>query len=292
VLPTSFSQVRYYLRCPRDYRYRQGFGFSPPIPDMFGFGKTVHTAVEKLHQSFENTPPTPEQATEVARQVFHLKHVPQSRDPQNSPGPYERARSKAIEIVQDYTASYRADFQRTRQVEARFEIPAEGCVIAGSIDLLLKEDAQGRILEAEVIDFKAIEGGDEPESNPELDWTELSLQVQLYARAAQAVLGENTRTGSVHLLKDDQRVSVPVDEVAVNSAVRNIEWAVRGIIAGDFPMRPHPTKCEKCDFVNICPRQPQYFSFTSQVPPEINIPGGSEQARCFSMFNPSSPRTR
>jgi DNA helicase II / ATP-dependent DNA helicase PcrA len=291
VLPTSFSQVKYYLRCPRDYRYRQGFGFTPPIPDMFGFGKTVHTAVEKLHQTFENAQPTAAQAREVAERVFHLKHVPQSRDSINSPGPYERGRAKAIEIVEDYCTSYAGDFQRSRQVEARFEIPAEGCVIAGAIDLLLKEDAEGRILEAEVIDFKAIEGGDEPQSNPELDWTELSLQVQLYARAAQAVLGENARTGSVHLLKDDQRVSVPVDEGAVNAAVQNVEWAVRGIIGADFPMRPHPRKCEECDFVNLCPRQPQEFR-APERPPEIQVPGGRELARCFSLFDAAPPRNR
>ena len=35
-----------------------------------------------------------------------------------------------------------------------FEIPASKCVISGSIDLLLKEDEEGNILQAEIIDFK------------------------------------------------------------------------------------------------------------------------------------------
>ncbi len=69
---------------------------------------------------------------------------------------------RAKEIVEVYAQSYREDFQRRRQVEARFEIPARDCVISGSIDLLLKEDDQGQIVEAEVIDFKAIEGGMTP----------------------------------------------------------------------------------------------------------------------------------
>jgi DNA helicase-2/ATP-dependent DNA helicase PcrA len=284
VLPTSFSQIRYYLRCPMDYRFRQGYGFTPSIPDMFGFGKTVHTAVEKLHEVFPGGAPTPAQAGDLTEEVFHLKHVPPSRDPINNPGPYERGMERAKEIVEVYAQSYEEDFQRRRQVEVRFEIPARDCVISGAIDLLLKQDEQGRIIEAEVIDFKAIEGGDEPEQNPDLDWTELSLQVQLYARAAREILGENARTGHVHLLKDDQRVEIPVSADAIGAAVDNVEWAVRGILAGDFPMRPHPQKCGDCDFERLCAKRAQDFTFAAQPPPEIYIPAGRKAARSFSEF--------
>lgn len=74
--------------------------------------------------------------------------------------------------------------------------------------MLLKVDEENRILDATVVDFKAVEGGDQPEANPELEWTDMSLQVQLYAKAANEVLGENARTGLVHLLKDNSRVDV------------------------------------------------------------------------------------
>lgn len=39
-------------------------------------------------------------------------------------------------------------------MEVRFEIPVEHAVLTGPIDLLLKCDAEGNILEASVIDFK------------------------------------------------------------------------------------------------------------------------------------------
>lgn len=284
-LPTSFSEIRYYLKCPMDYRLRQGFGFSPPIPEMFGFGKTVHTAVGKLHELFTDEAPDNDEAEELAIDVFHLKHVPQSRNPEDHLGPYERARDKTVEIVQQYTESYADDFSRRRQIEARFEIPARDCVISGSIDLLLHEDDEGRILDAEVIDFKAIEGGEAPEENTDLDWTELSLQVQLYAKAAQEVLDENARTGSVHLLKDNQRIDVPITKDAVNAALANIEWAVHGILESDFPMRPQDEKCSKCDFSMICPRIPQEFTNQSALPPALHLPGERTQmVQAFSRF--------
>lgn len=282
VMPTSFSEIRYYLRCPMDYRFRQSYGFSPPVPDMFGFGRTVHTAVEKLHERFETAAPTPGQAASVSDEVFHLKHVPQSGDPANNPGPYERAKNKANEIVRAYVRDFADDFDHLRQVEARFEVPAASCLITGAIDLLIKEE-NGEIVEAAVIDFKAIEGGDEPDQNKELDWTELSLQVQLYAKGAQEVLGENAKTGAIHLLKDNQRVQVPVTSEAVDAAVKNVEWAVAGILAQDFPMRVHPDKCGECDFKSICPQTPQVFHFSDEKPPAIHMPGRKEFARAFSL---------
>ncbi|HEU4463181.1 MAG TPA: ATP-dependent DNA helicase [Solirubrobacterales bacterium] len=274
VLPTTYSDIRYYLGCPRDYLFRKSYGFSPPITDLFGFGLSVHAALGKLHEKFPEAGPSPEDAELVAREMFHLKHVPESQDP-SRPGPYERARDSAAGILRTYAETHAEDFARTRKVEARFEIPLQDAVIAGSIDLMLREDENGEILEAEVVDFKSMEGGEDAELNPALDWTTLSLQVQLYAKAAREVLGENARTGSVHLLKDNQRVEVPVDDDAVSAAVENVEWAVRRILDDDFPMRPHPEKCGGCDFQVICPKLVEEFK-TEERPPALHVPGEAE----------------
>jgi len=285
VVPTSFSEVRYYLRCPRDYQFRKGFGFSPPIPELFGFGKTVHTSIGKLHEMYTDRAPSADEAEEIARSVFHLKHVPQSLDPDGRPGAYERARDSAVRIARAYASAYADDFARRRQVEVRFEIPARQAVITGAIDLLLTEANDGTVLDASVIDFKAMEGGETPEEEEPLDWTELALQVQLYALAAREVLGERARTGSVHLLRNNRRVDVPVGEEAVSDAVANIEWAVDRVLAGDFPMRPHANKCDTCDFRALCPATPQSFEASSE-PPAVHLPGGRRQkVRAFSQFD-------
>jgi DNA helicase-2/ATP-dependent DNA helicase PcrA len=216
-----------------------------------------------------------------------LKHVPRSNDPINRPGAYENARNRAVEIAQQYVEFFRADFERERTVEARFEIPAASCVITGSIDLLLREDKEGRILDAEIVDFKAMAGGDEPEENEKLDWTELALQVQLYARAAEQVLGENARTGSVHLLKDNNRIDVPITQEAVDAAIASIEWAVQGILDSDFPIRPHSKKCPSCDFSAICSKTAEDF-ITQGQPPALHLPGSTTvMVRAFSQFEKS-----
>lgn len=279
-LPTSFSEIKYYLNCPMDYRFRKGYGFSPSVPELFGYGRVVHVAIEKLHELFADRVPTVREAEDVTERYFHLKHIAASRDPLNRPGAYERAKEKAREIAAEYVQSYADDFDQQRQVEVRFEIPARGCLITGAIDLLMRRNAEGEVVEAHVLDFKTMEGGEDPNQNANLDWRELSLQVQLYAKAARDVLGENAATGAIHLLKDNQRVQVPIDDAAVQAAIENIEWAVQGILEQDFPMRPSPEKCADCDFRRLCPQQRQNFNQRA-CPPPIVTPSGPMSAAAF-----------
>ncbi|MEU8150093.1 ATP-dependent DNA helicase [Nonomuraea sp. NPDC048901] len=277
VLPTSYSQIRIFMRCPHAYRLSVVNGFSPPIPELFGFGRAVHAAVGKLHQVHNGNAPTPDEARTIAEELFHLKHVAPSSDPVNRPGAYERARQKASNIVSDYANEYAKDFEHKRQIELPFEIPVKGAVISGAIDLLLRLDDAENIQEAFVIDFKTMEGGPEPTSNPNLEWEDLALQVQLYARGAELVHGANARTGAVHLLKDGQRVQVPVDPDAIDAAVANVEWAVDRIVHSDFPQRPSAKKCSGCDFAQICPQKVQPFA-TENEPPKLHLPDGPRGA--------------
>jgi DNA helicase-2/ATP-dependent DNA helicase PcrA len=290
-MPTSFTEIKDYLECPMKYKFRKIYGYSPAVPELFGYGLTTHTAINRIHQLFNNSAPSREQAEEIADDVFHLKHVfpvNQARNP-GGEGPYERAKSASKRLVGNYAEDYPSDFIQSRSLEQRFEIKADKALITGSIDLLLREDNDGNIVEARVIDFKSMDFPD-GQLNP-FFWINLSLQVQLYAHAAEIVLGENARTGSVHLLKaaniedNPNRVNVPITEAAIQSAIQNIEWAVNRILEGEFPMRPSTSKCSECDFRKICSKQRQEFNST-EVPNPIHIPETDEtteiRVRSFS----------
>ena len=287
-MPTSFTEIKDYLECPMKYKFRKIYGFSPAVPELFGFGLTTHTTINRLHQLFPNNVPTIEEVHDVAENVFHVKHVFPSNDP-NRMGPYERAREASKRVISDYARDYPTDFIQSRSLEQRFEIKAGRALITGSIDLLLKEDNQGNILEAKVIDFKSMEYPEEQRTS--LFWINLSLQVQLYAHAADVVLSENARTGAVHLLKErntpenSNRIDIPIAVAAIDAAISNIEWAVDRVLEGDFPMRPSQSKCAECDFNLICAKAYQDFSDTARPSP-IHIPtinGINEvMVRCFS----------
>jgi len=206
-----------------------------------------------------------------------LKHVFPSNDPVNRPGSYERAKSLVQRILTEYSRLYASDFGRLRQDEARFEISVKDALITGAIDLLLMEDPQRGIITADVIDFKSMET---PEDVAAYDWRDMSIQVQLYSQAAKEVIGENVETGYIHTLKDNRRTAVPVDKESVNSAIRVIEWAVRGILDGDFPMRACPQNCGSCDFKAMCAQKRQAFKSDAH-PPQINTPAGLKTIAAF-----------
>lgn len=277
--PTDYSSVKKYLSCPYSYKLSTVYGYNAAVPELFGFGKTSHTTLERLHQRFQNQVPTQEDILDIVNTTFMLKHVFPSNDPINRPGSYERAKSLLGKILVKYVKVYASDFGRLRQDEARFELSIKDALITGAIDLLLKDEPEHGITTADVIDFKTMEL---PENSTDYDWRDMSIQVQLYSKAANEVLGENVKTGFIHTLKDNRRTAIPVDQNAVNDAIAAIEWAVKGILSNDFPMRPCESNCKNCDFKSMCARKKQNFE-RSEMPPPIHTPNGNRMIAAFDL---------
>lgn len=276
-LPTDFSSVKSYLTCPFMYKLQSIYGYNATVPELFGFGQTTHTILERLHQRYKDQAPTEEEVTRMVESTFMLKHVFPSNDPDNHPGSYERAKLLVDRIMKLYVRDHGSDFCRLRQDEVRFELSVEDALITGKIDLLLKEDNNKQIQSAEVIDFKSMEI---PDDITQFDWREMSVQVQLYSKAAREVIGQNAETGFVHNLKKNWREEVPVDDASVQKAIGAIEWAVKGILREDFPMRACGTNCSKCDFTALCAKKRQEFK-TDTHPPQINTPIGLKTIAAF-----------
>lgn len=272
--PTDYSSVKAYLVCPYAYKLSTIYGYNAAVPELFGFGKTSHTTLERLHQLFKKSAPTEEDVHAIVEATFMLKHVFPSKDPINNPGSYERAKTLLERILKDYAKEYAKDFGRLRQDEARFEISVKDALVTGAIDLLLQEDPDKGITTADVIDFKTMEL---PEDSIDYDWRDMSIQVQLYSKAAKEIMGENVQTGYIHTLKDNKRTAIPVDNTSIDYAIKNIEWAVTGILSNDFPMRACKSSCENCDFQAMCAQKHQSFA-RSELPPPISTPSGERMA--------------
>ncbi len=268
--PTDYSSVKNYLVCPYSYKLSTVYGYNAAVPELFGFGKTSHTTLERLHQMFKDRAPSDEEVERIVEETFMLKHVFPSTDPINRPGSFERAKELLKRILKDYSAKYADDFGRLRQDEARFEISLNDALVTGAIDLLLQEDPERGITTADVIDFKTMET---PDDSTEYDWRDMSLQVQLYSKAAKEIMGEDVETGFIHTLKDNKRTAIPVDSESVNNAIKAIEWAIKGILASDFPQRACEKSCSKCDFKALCAKRRDDFKIIER-PPQINTPTG------------------
>ena len=75
----------------------------------------------------------------------------------------------------------------------------------------------------------------------------------------------------------------------MDRAIGVIEWAVKGIIEGDFPMRACPQKCSSCDFKAMCAQKRQEFK-NGEHPPEINTPAGLKTIAAFENNDGGSER--
>lgn len=85
----------------------------------------------------------------------------------------------------------------------------------------------------------------------------------------------NVKTVIVHISKRNEQAAVPVDDKSVQNAIKAIEWAVKGILREDFPMRACATRCGHCDFKAMCKQKKESFN-SCEVPPQINTPTGAK----------------
>jgi DNA helicase-2/ATP-dependent DNA helicase PcrA len=76
---------------------------------------------------------------------------------------------------------------------------------------------------------------------------------------------------------------VPAGPSALEAARANLEWAVKGILAGDFPMRPHPAKCRSCGYRKACRAAPEPFRLKKR-PPDLVLAGGPAPAGAFGLY--------
>jgi DNA helicase-2/ATP-dependent DNA helicase PcrA len=46
----SFSELKYLLDCPYQFKLRFMYGFNPPIHEALGYGKGLHDALAEMHK--------------------------------------------------------------------------------------------------------------------------------------------------------------------------------------------------------------------------------------------------
>ena len=128
--------------------------------------------------------------------------------------------------------------------EEPFLVQLEGILLRGTADLVFR-DGQGSVL----VDYKtnevtALEVPAKARS--------YALQLQLYALAVGAWLGEPVREAWLSFLAADQSVSVDVSEAALEEARERLRAFVAARRRGEFPPRPG-SLCRTCAFRAVCP---------------------------------------
>lgn len=267
VYPTSFSDLRYYQKCPYDYKLRQVYGFAPPIDQAFGFGFAVHDLLREMHQRHtEDNNEFPISPGEIRNRVqdsdrFHLRYASGQID--------ENLREAAEEMLTNYAENYREDMISAYRAEVPFEIlvgdeneQGATALVSGEIDLLEHKNPHTQeIEEVDIIDFKTSE---RPEDNSP-DARDNAFQVHLYGVATRSDFNPDATEGYIHYLNHDpeddgtlgenneERVPVDLSETDLDRVQMLVEDRVNEIAQRRFFPDPDEEKCETCDFNGICP---------------------------------------
>jgi ATP-dependent DNA helicase UvrD/PcrA len=243
MFPTSYSQMAYYLSCGYDYKMRFIYGFNPGIVQALGFGKQVHNVINLLHHEYDVTKKIPTKAKIAAmiEEHFYLRYASDSVT--------DRLKVGALKSLAKYVKMWESDFSLSVKTERPFELEFDNALIAGSIDMIKREDGNETVLE--VIDFKTGKAENELMHKYE-------LQVQLYTIAAQDALGINTQKALIHFIDTDknERLAVQTAPAALDTAREELSFAIQGITNANFKRDARQDKiCKACDWCNMCPKR-------------------------------------
>ncbi|MFC7047298.1 ATP-dependent helicase [Halobacteriaceae archaeon GCM10025711] len=256
VYPTSFSELRYYQKCPYDFKLRKIYNFAPPIDQAFGYGFAVHDVLHEMHERHEGDNQSMVMSPgEIRQRVqdedrFHLRYADGHID--------EDLRATAEEQLTRYSQQYQDDLVNTFRSEVPFEIlltdeeNAGTALVSGAIDLIERRDPEtDEIRELDIIDFKT---SDQPTDKPE-QLRDHRFQVRLYGLATRVEFDPQDVDGFIHYLSEDEdeRLEVDLADPRVNQVEGLVRQHVSNIMGRRFFADPSEEICSDCDFSLICP---------------------------------------
>ena len=249
LLPTTYSDLAYYWRCPHDYKLRRLMGFGPSIGQEFGYGQQIHNLLAAIHEAAKNGKTFDKTAVnQLVEKNFLLRYT--------TGEPLEKMKMAAGRTISHYVDEFGKNLpELVLESEKPFEFILEGALISGTIDLIERLDSgTGQHIPVCVVDFKTGISEDKDEFNERL--TDSARQVVLYAIAARQGLRLDAKKARVNFLDTEKQLhkEISVDESAKKQLCDTVGDTVKKIKNGYFPKVPirGAKICKNCDFCRLC----------------------------------------
>jgi DNA helicase-2/ATP-dependent DNA helicase PcrA len=141
----SFSELKYLIECPYQFKLRFLYGFNPPIHEALGYGKGLHDALAEMHKrALAGDVPTKAETEALVDRHLHTPYAYETLRVQ--------LRNAAVKAIDRYFDRHGDDLTRTIHSEKRVEVQiSEGVVINGRIDLIKSLETG----ETAIVDFKS-----------------------------------------------------------------------------------------------------------------------------------------
>ncbi len=243
--PLSYSQIRSFRTCPLRYRFVYLHRMPERQTPESSLGRSLHKAVEIFFRAGGARPmPLP-----ILLQEFEGNFETDGFD---GPQALRAARTEGRAILERFWNHETQNFRRPVAVERRFRVDVGGVPVNGVVDRIDRLP-DGSL---EVVDYKT---GVRQSGTTEDDVAD-NLQLAIYQLGVAGAYREPVSRLSIHLLRDDRRVSVPARDAAVLDAVREtIREVARRI--GEGELDPTESPLCPCEFSTSCPL------FGGTVPP-------------------------
>ena len=234
----SFSELKYYMDCPYQFKLRFLYGFNPPADVALGFGKSIHNALSEIHRrALTGIIVSPAEIDTIVLNQFHTPFATQSIT--------NNLRTAATALLKQYVKRQAKDLLKTIHSELPIEVHLDpGITVKGRIDLVRREDSN----EVAIVDFK---------SNQRAQSEEVSaVQLNTYALGYRQLTGTDASKVGVINLDQERDELLPVNPQAVAETERIIRGAADALRNNDFKTLPSwCSACAACDFAGICRKE-------------------------------------
>lgn len=289
LLPTTYTDLNYFWRCPFEYQLRALMGFNPGVTESYGYGQQIHNILTEVHKkALDGHYLSAEEVARLTDQRFHLRYTKDK--------PFEILRTAATNSLTRFIEKYPEHGRYVLQAEKPFEFVDQqsGALINGTIDLLQKVEelptGEKILTPVGVIDFKT--HGWKKATDFFRSRDDAVAQLQLYAIAVREALHMEPRSAQVHFLcpkpppddlkkegvSEDVRVDISPQKLSeMRSRVQGTVGEIKQSIEDrEFDLRGCKTgHCPRCDFKTFCPGYRKWDKTDKTTP----RPPGLEEAR-------------
>lgn len=213
----SFSELKYLIECPYQFKLRFMYGFNPPIDEALGYGKGLHDALAEMHKrALAGDIPTKAESEALVDRHMHTPYA--------YPVLKAQLRDAGVKAIQRYFDRHGDDLTRTIHSEKQVEVQiSDGVVVNGRIDLIKSLETG----ETAIVDFKS---SDEAQAEPVT-----KDQLAVYALGYRDLTGESAdRIQILNLDEQGHSVNDPVNDALLDGIKAKVDGVAQHIRTNDF----------------------------------------------------------
>ncbi len=251
----SFSQLKAYETCPRQYYYSHILKIPVSGKGQFSYGKTMHLVLQKFFQLYllrknnnqsslfeSNKKNNFEDKVFVSREeLFKLYEESWQEDWFLDDTTKQKYWEMGRVTLEEFYSGIKANMPKVKYLEKGFNFKVDNYSFKGEIDRV--DEVSGGV---EIIDYKT----GEPKEKLSFEDKE---QLFIYQMAYEEIFKEKVVNLKFYYLNNGTEVNFIAKEKDIIKIKEKLLKSIEGINSCDFSANPNSFICKYCDFKNICP---------------------------------------